>query len=120
MLNCWINEGSASTIAKRLNKKNTICINVFCYENNLTYPVYIFKQKFEDCMDLLLSNFYIKDFDIFIFNKIKHKNQKHFCRHCLKRFSNERVLMQHRTICLKTNGKHSINQKKVKLNLKTV
>ena len=71
MLSCWINEGSASTIAKRLNKKNTISIDVFCYENNLTYPVYIFKQKFEDCMDLLLSNFYIKDFDIFIFNKIK-------------------------------------------------
>ena len=83
----------------------------------MTYPVHTFKQKFEDWMDLLLSNVY---FDRFIFNKIKHKNKKHFCKHCLKRFNNERVLMEHRKICLETNGKHSINQKKVKLNLRTV
>ena len=25
----------------RIERKNNICINVFCYENNLTYPVYV-------------------------------------------------------------------------------
>ena len=25
----------------RIEKKNNICINVFCYENCLAYPIYI-------------------------------------------------------------------------------
>ena len=35
-------------------EKNNICINVFCYENKLTYPVYVSDKKFKNCMDLLL------------------------------------------------------------------
>ena len=27
---------------------------MFCYENKLTYPVYISNEKFEICMDLLM------------------------------------------------------------------
>ena len=38
----------------KIEKKNNICINVFCCENDLVYPVYISDQKFKDCMDLLL------------------------------------------------------------------
>ena len=38
----------------KIERQNNICINVFCYENNLTYPVYVSDQKFENCMDLLL------------------------------------------------------------------
>ena len=38
----------------RIEMQNNICINVFCYENNMTYPVYLLDQKFENCMDLLL------------------------------------------------------------------
>ena len=67
-------------IINRLNKKNSICINVFCYKNCLTYPVHITKQKLEDHMDLLLIKnedkihyVYIKDFNIFMFHKTKHK-----------------------------------------------
>ena len=41
-------------IIVRLNKKNNICINVFCYENSLVYPVYISDERVENCMDLLL------------------------------------------------------------------
>ena len=37
---------------KKIEQKNNICIKVFCYENDLVYPVHISKQKFEDCMDL--------------------------------------------------------------------
>ena len=36
------------------NKRNNICINAFCYENNLIYPVYVSNQKFKDCIDLWL------------------------------------------------------------------
>ena len=38
---------------------NKICVNVFCYENNMIYPVYLSNQYFNDCLDLLLiSNGY--------------------------------------------------------------
>ena len=31
----------------KIEKKNNICINVFCYENRLAYPVYLSDQEFE-------------------------------------------------------------------------
>ena len=53
----------------RIERQSNICINVFCYENGLTYPVYVLDPKFHNCMDLLLiSNenkshyVHIKDF----------------------------------------------------------
>ena len=33
--------------------KNNICINVFGYENELVFPIYLSDQKFEDSMNLL-------------------------------------------------------------------
>ena len=55
---------------------------MFGYENELVYPIFISKQKFEDSMDLLLlyeddkSHYvYTKDFNTcFIKQKIKIKN----------------------------------------------
>ena len=41
-------------ILTRLKKNNNICTNLYCYENKLTFPVYISDQKFEKSMDLLL------------------------------------------------------------------
>ena len=62
-----------------IEKQNNICINVFCYENGLTYPVYVSDQKFHNAMDLLLiSNgynshyVYIKGFNTFMGNKTKN------------------------------------------------
>ena len=37
----------------KIEKENNIYINVFSYENNLIYPVYVSDQKFENCIDLL-------------------------------------------------------------------
>ena len=39
---------------KKIEIQNNICINVFSYENNLVFPIYISDKKFEDSMDLLL------------------------------------------------------------------
>ena len=57
----------------KIEKKNNICINVFGYENELVFPIYVLDQKFEDSMDLLVlidddkSHYvYIKDFDRFV------------------------------------------------------
>ena len=30
----------------KIERQNNICINVFCYENGLTYPVHVSNQKF--------------------------------------------------------------------------
>ena len=75
----------------KIEKKNNICINMFCYENNLVYPIHISDEKFENCMDLLMITddnkfhyVYIKYFNRFICNKTKNKNKKHFCKYCLQ------------------------------------
>ena len=67
----------------KIESKNNIYINVFCYENKLTFPIYISDQKIENSMDLLLATdenkshyVYIKDFDRFVFYKTKNKNKK--------------------------------------------
>ena len=38
----------------KIEVKNNICINVFGYENELVFPIYVSDQKFEDSIDLLL------------------------------------------------------------------
>ena len=40
----------------KIEVQNNICINVFGYENELVYPVFISKQKFKDSLNLLLLN----------------------------------------------------------------
>ena len=78
----------------KIEVKNNICINVFGYEDELVFPIYVSYQKFEDSVDLLLlidddkSHYvYIKDFDRFMFHKTKNKNKKYFCKRFLQRFS---------------------------------
>ena len=72
---------------KKIEVQNNICINVFGYENELVFPIYVSDQKFENSMDLLLlinddkSHYvYIKDFNTFMFHKTRNKNKKWFCR----------------------------------------
>ena len=95
-----------------------MCINVLCYENNLTFPVYLSDQKFHNSMDLLLISdenkshyVYTKDFNRFLCNKTKNKNKKYFCRCCLQCFSSEKVLIEHKENCLIINGKQSVKLK---------
>ena len=49
-------------------EKIYICINVYCYENKLTFPIYFSHQKFENWMDLLLVT--IKTSHIICISKI--------------------------------------------------
>ena len=58
---------------------------MFCYENNLVYPVYVSDQKFKRLMDLLLitnenKSYYvhIKDFNRLRCNETKCKTKKIF------------------------------------------
>ena len=59
MINDLYYEGIKFPVSKKgycqIERQNNICINVFCYENGLAYPVYLSNQKFRDCIDLLLN-----------------------------------------------------------------
>ena len=77
----------------KIEQINNICINVFCFEINLIYPVNISDQKLKDCTDLLMitdennsHDAYIKDFDRIMCNKTESKNKKRLCRYCLQCF----------------------------------
>ena len=77
----------------KIEKNNNIVINVFCYENELTYFVYTSYEKFKDHMDLLLTTnknklhyVYIKDFNRFISNKTKCKTKKTFLQYVFSMF----------------------------------
>ena len=95
--------------------QDKICINVFCYEDKVVYPVYLSDQKFSDSMNLLLISdkfkshyVFINDFDRFMFNKTKYKSKKHFCKNCLQCFGFEKILSEHKEDCLVINGKQSV------------
>ena len=62
----------------KIETKNNICINVFCYENKLVFPIHVSDEKFEKSIDLLLvtdenKSHYVhtKDFDRFMFQNKK-------------------------------------------------
>ena len=102
-------------VFSKIEIKNNICINVFYYENKLTFPIYVSDQKFGNSMDLLVvideskSHYvYIKDFDRFMFHKTKNKNKKYFCKSCLQCFSSKNVLTKHKEVCLNINGALSV------------
>ena len=103
----------------KIEKKNSIRINVFGYEEKQPYPIYVSDEKYEDHMELLLitkdeNKHYvlIKDFNKFMYQQTKHKERKHFCMHCLQCFSSERVLNNHKENCIIINGKQAINMPK--------
>ena len=88
----------------KIEVKNNICINVFGYENGLTFPIYVSDQKFENWMDLLLvidgdkSHYvYIKDFTRFMFHRTKN-NKNYFFKSYLWYFSSENALTKQKKI----------------------
>ena len=69
----------------KVEKQNSISINVFGYENGQLFPIHISKETFKDQMNLLLitkdeKKHYtlIKDFNSFMYNQSKRKERKHF------------------------------------------
>ena len=99
----------------KIEKQNEININVFGYENKQKYPIYVSKEKYEDCMNLLLiteneNKHYvlIKDFNKFMYDITNNKKRKHFCMYCLQHFTSERVLNNHKENCIQLNGVQAI------------
>ena len=106
----------------KIEKQNNININVFGYEEEQVFPIYVSKERNEDELNLLLiskneneneseyNNHYvlIKDFNRFMYPATRHKEKKHFCMYCLQHFSSERILNDHKENCIIINGKQAI------------
>ena len=99
----------------KIEKQNNIRVNVFGYEEGQRYPIYLSKEKFYYCLNLLLitegeTKHYclLKNFNKFMHNQTKNNGRKHFCMYCLQCFSSERVLNNHKVDCIEINGKQSI------------
>ena len=99
----------------KVEKQNSIRINVFGYEDGQPFPINISKETSEDQMNLLLITkdekkhyVLIKDFNAFMCNQSKHKERKHFCMYCLQCFSSIEILDAHRKDCIVINGKQAI------------
>ena len=99
----------------KIEKQNNIRVNVFGYEEKQKYPIYLSKEKFNHCLNLLLitegeKKHYclLKNFNKFMYNQTKNNGRKHFCMYCLQGFSSERVLINHKVDCIEINGKQSI------------
>ena len=46
-----------------------------------------------------------------MFNKTKNNGKKYFCKNCLRCFSCEKILSEHKEDCLVINGKQSVKYK---------
>ena len=99
----------------KIEKQNNIRVNVFGYEEKQPYVIYVSKEKFNSCLNLLLITegevwhyCLLKDFNKFMYNQTKHKGRKHFCMYCLQGFSSERVLNNHTVDCIEINGEQAI------------
>ena len=95
----------------KIEVKNNICINVFSYENEMVFPIYVSDQKFKDSMDLLLlidddkSHYvYIKDFNRFMFYKTRNKNKRYSFKSCLQCFSCKNVLTKQKRLRIIVNN----------------
>ena len=103
----------------KIEKQNSIRINMFGFEKGQPFPIHISEEKFEDQMNLSLITknkkkhyVLIKDFNAFMYNQSKHKEKKHFRMFCLQCFSSESILVKHANNCLTINGSQAINMPK--------
>ena len=103
----------------KVEKQNSVRINVFDYEKGQPFPIHISKETFNDQINLLLITkdekkhyVLIKDFNAFMYNQSKHKEKKHFCMLCLQCFSSESISVKHTNNCLTITGAQAINMPK--------
>ena len=104
----------------KVEKKNSIGVSVFSYQNKKKHPICVSKKYFEEKhFDLILIAekgkiyyFPIKDFNTFMYNHTLNRIKEHFCRYCLQTFSAEEILKRHIKACFKINGKRKIKMPK--------
>ena len=103
----------------KIEKQNSINVNVFGYEDKQFYPIRVSKQTNEKVLNLLLITdgekqhyILIKDFNRMMYHKTKHQHRKHFRMHCLQYFSTEKILAKHKCNYMVINGEQAIRMPK--------
>ena len=94
---------------QKIEKKNSIGISVFGYENKEKNSIYLLRKCCkEKHVDLLLTGeeskrhyFLVKDFNTFMYDHTLHCGRKIFCRYCLQAFCAEKLLKHHLKDCFK-------------------
>ena len=92
---------------RRFEKKNNVSVNVFGYENEEVYPLYVSKEAGAKFVDLLLisdgekSHYcWIKNFNRLMSKRTESQhNSMHYCRRCLNGYSTETALANHTVYC---------------------
>ena len=81
---------------KKIEKQNSIKINIFGYKERQPYPIHISKETFKDQLNLLLITeeekkhyVLIRIFNRFMYSQSKHKERNQFCMCCLQCFKSE-------------------------------
>ena len=99
----------------KIEKQNNIRVNVFGYEEEEPYVIYVSKEKFNSCLNLLLITegevkhyCLLKNFNKFMHNQTKHKGRKHFCMYCLQCLNSKEHLEKHKVVCVEINGKQAV------------
>ena len=103
----------------KIEKQNSINVNVFGYKDKQFYPIRVSKQTNEKVLNLLLITdgekqhyILIKDFNRMMYHKTKHQHRKHFRMHCLQYFSTEKILAKHNCNYMVINGEQAIRMPK--------
>ena len=85
-----------------ITTKLKIDFKCFGYENKI-HSLYISKKSYNQMLNLLLitekdkSHYVlIKYFNRLMFSRTKHKDRKHYCMSCLKSFTTEEILSNHK------------------------
>ncbi|GBN70684.1 hypothetical protein AVEN_171541-1 [Araneus ventricosus] len=89
-----------------IERLNELRINVYGYEDNMVFPLYISKQSNPDCINLLLISqeehrhyCLIRNMSRLLGDLTEHKAATHICFRCLHRFSQKKYLDDHRRFC---------------------
>ena len=100
----------------KIEKKNSIDISVFGYENREKHPIYVSKICYEEKhVDSLLIGEREKKtlcsyqgFNRFMYDHSSHRGRKHFCHYYLHAFFTGEILKRHIKDCFKVNGRQTI------------
>ena len=99
----------------KIEKQNSVTINIFGYEDKALYPIRISEEKYSGHIELLyiqketISHYvYIQNFNRLMYNFTKYKDTIHFCMHCLHCFSSQNLLERHQPDCFALNGTQAI------------
>ncbi|GBN27391.1 hypothetical protein AVEN_80284-1 [Araneus ventricosus] len=96
-----------------VERLNNLRINVFDYEENEVFPLYVFKRVDEDCVNLLLianeeTQHYclIRNMSRLLGDLTKHKSKHHYCYRCPHRFAKDEILKEHLQYCNDHSPQH--------------